>query len=112
MVLTVTGYVTEIDKWGRINLMFPRIHSGTDRYGTEAKLRSLKIDGSSPIGRRGFVVRPDERTLYMINSKRVSAAAMLQQNVLVEIDPQPYDFTAHGKGKGVSFKLISMRCPY
>ena len=107
--MQITGYVTEVDKWGRLTLMTPLGRTGKDIDGTTAKLAEIKVEAKAytPIRYNTFVVRPDEKTIWMDEKKaRCKPADLIQKMIRMNIEIRHYDFTAVGKGKGVSLFLV------
>lgn len=113
MVLTISGFLTDIDKFGRMHFVYPRLQIDRDAYGTEAKLANLESKfmpaiklGYSPLLKNGFVVKPQPRA-PMLGANGVVAPKDLIQNMLIlEVEPQTY---CYGDKSGWYLKLISAR---
>jgi hypothetical protein len=107
-MLIICGFLTGIDKYGRLEFMYPRVRCGLDMYGTEAKLAAVPSPGGySPLKSDGFHAKPWARTLYLdVNGRTVKAVDLQQQMVKIEAQPQEYQFDDK---KGWYLKIHSCR---
>lgn len=115
-IITLYGHATEYDKYNKMHIMFPTCYSkeqkdtNNTKYVLEAMdLKFTRAGGYSPVSRSGFVVKTNSKSFVGDN---LSYKDCISQNVVVEAEPQQYDYG--GDKYGWYLKMYSIRvenCP-
>lgn len=108
-MITIAGFITDYDKYGRLRVMYPDVRGYVDSLNTSAQLRAFDAnhqDGWSPLSYQTFLIKKDKGFAYNASGDRVTDFThLVGHSGIFEVELLPFA----GDGKGWFIRLHSIR---